>query len=35
MKKEIFNIVWYMALIYGGLEWLVWIADRRKDKQNK
>lgn len=31
MKKEIFSIGWYIALLYGGLEWLVWVADKKKN----
>lgn len=31
MKKDILIIVWYISLVWGGLELLVWIADKNKN----
>lgn len=30
MKLEILKIIWIIAVVYGGLELLVWIADKKK-----
>lgn len=30
MKLEILKMVWIIAVVYGGLELLVWIADKKK-----
>lgn len=29
MKKELLVIIWYTSLIWGGLELLVWISERK------
>lgn len=31
MKKDVLIIVWYISLVWGGLELLVWIADKNKN----
>lgn len=31
MKKDILIIVWYISLVWGGLELLVWISDKKKN----
>lgn len=30
MKLEILKMIWIIAVVYGGLELLVWIADKKK-----
>ncbi len=29
MKREILAIIWYISVVWGGLELLVWIANKR------
>lgn len=29
MKRDILIMIWYISLVWGGLELLVWICDKR------
>lgn len=31
MKRDILIIIWYISVVWGGLELLVWISNKRND----
>lgn len=34
MKRDILIIVWYISVVWGGLELLVWISGKRNNNKN-